>query len=43
VHHLGHALACLAILLDAQEAGMLGDDRPLQNAGEFCRVLKRLN
>lgn len=30
VHHLGHALACCAILLDAQECGRLIDDRPLQ-------------
>jgi hypothetical protein len=43
VHHLGHAIACLAILLDAQEAGKLVDDRPLQNAGGICRVLDRLN
>lgn len=28
VHHLGHALACLNILIDAQAAGMLTDDRP---------------
>lgn len=27
-HHLGHAMACLAILLDAQESGNLIDDRP---------------
>lgn len=27
VHHLGHAIACLAILLDAQATGNLGDDR----------------
>ena len=43
VHHLGHAIACLAILLDAQAAGKLLDDRPLQAAGGFCRVLARLN
>jgi hypothetical protein len=43
VHHLGHAIACLAILLDAQEAGMLVDDRPILGASGFCRVLKRLN
>ncbi len=43
VHHLGHAIACLAILLDAQEAGKLVDDRPLQGAGGFCRVLAQLN
>lgn len=29
VHHLGHAIACLAILLDAQAVGNLVDDRPL--------------
>lgn len=28
VHHLGHARACLAIILDAGAAGMLVDDRP---------------
>ena len=27
VHHLGHVMACCAILLDAQEAGNLIDDR----------------
>ncbi len=33
VHHLGHALACCAILLDAQECGNLIDDRPLADDG----------
>jgi hypothetical protein len=28
VHHLGHAAACLAILLDAEHTGNLIDDRP---------------
>jgi len=28
VHHLGHAIACCAILLDAQEMKKLVDDRP---------------
>jgi hypothetical protein len=42
VHHLGHAMACLAILLDAQEAGGLIDDRP-KGGGGFNRVLERLN
>lgn len=27
VHHLGHAMSCLAILLDAQEEGNLIDER----------------
>jgi len=29
VHHLGHARACLALLLDAAAVGKLNDDRPL--------------
>jgi hypothetical protein len=29
VHHLGHAMACLAIILDGIEVGNLVDDRPL--------------
>jgi hypothetical protein len=28
VHHLGHAMACLAIIIDAAETGQLNDDRP---------------
>ena len=28
VHNLGHAMACLAILIDAEAAGTLIDDRP---------------
>lgn len=42
VHHLGHAMACLAILLDAQETGNLIDDRPTSD-GTFQKVLSRLN
>lgn len=41
VHHLGHALACCAILLDAQETGNLKDDRP--KGGKGPAVLSRLN
>lgn len=37
VHHLGHAMACLAILLDAQAGGNLYDDRP--PPGAFSRAL----
>jgi hypothetical protein len=33
VHHLGHAMACLAILIDAQETDCLDDDRPENSAG----------
>ena len=28
VHHLGHVMACCAILIDAQSLGALADDRP---------------
>lgn len=41
VHHLGHAIACLAIILDAQEIGNLVDDRPLSSP--YPQVLERLN
>lgn len=44
VHHLGHALACCAIILDAQAVGNLIDDRPVttQSKGVMTRVLDRL-
>lgn len=32
VHHLGHVMACCAIILDAQSVGMLNDDRPTKGA-----------
>lgn len=32
VHHLGHVLACVAILLDAESVGKLNDDRPTKGA-----------
>jgi hypothetical protein len=38
VHHLGHAMACSAIVLDAMETGNLSDDRPLPGkAGDMIR------
>lgn len=42
VHHLGHAVACLNILMDAQICGTLIDDRgePLVNYDEFYEHLK---
>lgn len=50
VHHLGHAIACCAILLDAQETGNLVDDRPTKKDGaasdQGCvaaKVLTRLH
>jgi len=39
VHHLGHALACLAILADAMSCGKLVDDRMLP--GDFRAFLDR--
>jgi hypothetical protein len=41
VHHLGHVLANMAILLDAMETGNLIDDRP--HSGKATEVLTRLN
>jgi nucleoside 2-deoxyribosyltransferase len=35
-HHLGHAMACCAILLDAMSIGCLSDDRP--KPGSFSEV-----
>lgn len=42
VHHLGHAMACLAILLDAQETGNLVDNRPA-SSDAYPKTLARLN
>lgn len=40
VHHLGHAIACASILLDAQATGNLIDDRP--NDGKLVQILNQL-
>ncbi len=40
VHHLGHALACLAIILDAEATGNLIDDRP--DAGASAHLIAKL-
>ena len=38
VHHLGHAMACCAIVLDARETGNLADNRPVPGAaGDMIR------
>jgi dATP/dGTP diphosphohydrolase, N-terminal len=43
VHHLGHAIACAAILLDAQENGNLIDDRPnAKNQDVLKHLMTRL-
>lgn len=43
VHHLGHAIACCAILLDAQATGNLVDDRPTVNPDWLEGVLTGLS
>lgn len=40
VHHLAHAAACLAIIIDCIETGNLKDDRPLP--GNAAALIKRL-
>ena len=40
LNHLGHALACLAILTDAQHAGKLTDDRMLP--GNYRNLIEQL-
>ncbi len=40
VHHLGHARACLNILLDAQENGFLIDNRPTK--GKSSELISQL-
>lgn len=40
VHHLSHAMACLAILSDARHQGTLNDDRPIP--GPVSAVIKKL-
>lgn len=37
VHHLGHVMACCAILLDAEAQGALNDDRPIP--GKFAELV----
>lgn len=43
-HHLGHARACMGILLDAQETGNLIDDRPTTEAsrGVYGKVMAKI-
>lgn len=41
-HHLGHARACLAILLDAQATGNLVDNRPNNTSSAFKKVMEEV-
>jgi hypothetical protein len=38
VHHLGHVMACCAIILDAQASATINDNRP--RAGGFAEAVK---
>lgn len=44
IHHLGHAMACCAILIDAEACGQLIDDRPRCDTGvldlmrQYCEM-----
>lgn len=40
VHHLGHAMACICIIIDAMENGCLNDDRPIN--GDVAGLIERL-
>lgn len=40
LHHLGNALACIAIIVDAEAAGILVDDR--MYPGGYVQMLERL-
>ncbi len=41
VHHLGHVMACCAILLDTEAQGTLNDDRP-KPTGRFAELIAQL-
>lgn len=43
VHHLGHALASIGIIVDAQATGNLVDDRPEGGTLPFTRLMEKLN
>lgn len=40
VHHLGHLMACCALILDGEAQGKLNDDRPIP--GKFAEVAARM-
>lgn len=42
-HHLGHSMACDAILIDALVHGKLVDDRPGPGDGTFTQMLSQAN
>lgn len=42
VHNLGHAMACLAIIIDAEACGKLTDDRPFPVAGLDALLIREV-
>jgi len=38
VHHIAHAMACMALMLDALTIGKLNDDRPTMGAAPMLQV-----
>ena len=43
MHHLGHAMACFAILLDAEHNGTLIDDRPSAKGASITELLEAMS
>lgn len=41
VSHLGHAMACIALIVDSESIGKLNDDRPTK--GDMPNILKDYN
>jgi hypothetical protein len=39
IHHIAHAMACMALILDAMSIGKLHDDRPTKGAAPLLQVL----
>lgn len=42
VHHLGHVMACCAILLDGESLAVLNDDRNPSGFGAFSRMCDQI-
>lgn len=42
VHHLGHVMACCAILLDGESLAVLNDDRNPSGFGAFSRMCEQI-
>ncbi len=42
VHHLGHVMACCAILLDGESLAVLNDDRNASGFGAFTKTCEQI-